>query len=319
MSDQEVNASMASDLDVGVASESKTPGAQLAAVRQSHGWSVEQVASQLNLAPRQIHAIESDDYAALPGMPIARGFIRAYAKLLKVDAVPLLATISGDAAVANEGITPPRTLSMPFAETRLPTMVSRQGFSGKRLTGVLAVVALVAGLGMAQQSGKLGEMLQSLTSALGHSDALESVSALASATAPAQAEVTVPVSVESLSTATSTGGEAANVAPVVAMAESPVEVATTADTVAPTIEKTAMEHEALVLKAHADSWIEIKRPDNSIVFSGLVKAGKTETIDLPGPVSLVIGNASGVDASLRGTSLELKANTSSNVARLNLK
>src|ERR1700736_2109394 len=66
------------------------PGAQLAAQRQALNWSIEQVANQLNLAPRQIQAIEADNYAALPGMASVRGFIRAYAKLLKIDAAPLL-------------------------------------------------------------------------------------------------------------------------------------------------------------------------------------------------------------------------------------
>ena len=68
-----------------------TPGAQLALQRQARGWSIEEVATQLNLAARQIQAIEADNYAALPGMASVRGFIRGYAKILKVDPSPLLA------------------------------------------------------------------------------------------------------------------------------------------------------------------------------------------------------------------------------------
>ena len=60
-------------------------GTRLSAEREALGWSVEQVASQLNLAPRQIQALEQDNYAALPGIASVRGFIRAYAKLLKID------------------------------------------------------------------------------------------------------------------------------------------------------------------------------------------------------------------------------------------
>ena len=62
--------------------------------RQEWNWTVEQVASQLNLAPRQILAMEADDYGALPGMAVARGFIRSYAKLLKLDSGPMLAQIA---------------------------------------------------------------------------------------------------------------------------------------------------------------------------------------------------------------------------------
>ncbi len=56
--------------------------------RESKEWTIAYVASQLNLAPRQIHALETDNYAALPGLVSVRGFIRSYAKLLKIDAKP---------------------------------------------------------------------------------------------------------------------------------------------------------------------------------------------------------------------------------------
>src|SRR3954451_3829508 len=76
------------------------PGIQLRERRQALGWTVEHVANQLNLAPRQIEAIETDNYAALPGIASIRGFIRAYAKLLKVDASPLIAMIAGEVTTA---------------------------------------------------------------------------------------------------------------------------------------------------------------------------------------------------------------------------
>src|SRR5688572_9646060 len=50
------------------------PGVQLAARRQQLNMTVEQVANQLNLAPRQIQALEADNYRALPGMASVRGF-----------------------------------------------------------------------------------------------------------------------------------------------------------------------------------------------------------------------------------------------------
>lgn len=71
-----------------------SPGAKLATARAAAGWSVDQVASQLKLAKRQIVAIEADDYASLPELAVIRGFIRAYAKLLKLDVAPLLILIN---------------------------------------------------------------------------------------------------------------------------------------------------------------------------------------------------------------------------------
>ncbi|MGV3652989.1 MAG: helix-turn-helix domain-containing protein, partial [Noviherbaspirillum sp.] len=82
------------------------PGQQLAARREELNWSVEEVASHLNLAPRQVRAIEANDFSVLPVMAITRGFIRSYAKLLGLDAAPLLATISSANAPAAPEIAP---------------------------------------------------------------------------------------------------------------------------------------------------------------------------------------------------------------------
>ena len=73
-----------------------SPGATLATARTALGWSVDEVASQLKLAKRQIVAIEADDYASLPEPAVIRGFIRAYAKLLKLEVAPLLTLINAD-------------------------------------------------------------------------------------------------------------------------------------------------------------------------------------------------------------------------------
>jgi cytoskeleton protein RodZ len=50
-----------------------------------------------------------------------------------------------------------------------------------------------------------------------------------------------------------------------------------------------------------------------------MKAGTTELVEVNEPVVLVIGNAAGVDASLRGQTLNLRAVARDNVAKLSLK
>jgi cytoskeleton protein RodZ len=71
------------------------PGKALAAQREAMGWTVEQVADQLKLAVRQVIALEAGDYASLPSPAVTRGFVRAYAKILKLDAAPLPARSPG--------------------------------------------------------------------------------------------------------------------------------------------------------------------------------------------------------------------------------
>jgi cytoskeleton protein RodZ len=65
-------------------------GGQLRAARDAAKLSLDEVAHALKFSPRQIESLETDDYAALPGVTIVRGFVRSYARLLKLDAEALL-------------------------------------------------------------------------------------------------------------------------------------------------------------------------------------------------------------------------------------
>ena len=68
-------------------------GAALREAREQLGLSVADVANRLKFAPRQIEALEADDFARLPELAFVRGFVRSYAKLLLIDSAPLLAAL----------------------------------------------------------------------------------------------------------------------------------------------------------------------------------------------------------------------------------
>lgn len=70
-----------------------TPGAKLRAAREAQGLSVQDVATRTRIAQRQLEAIERDDYAALPGIPYAVGFARAYARAIGLDEVAIAADV----------------------------------------------------------------------------------------------------------------------------------------------------------------------------------------------------------------------------------
>jgi cytoskeleton protein RodZ len=65
-------------------------GGALRIAREKQGLSLNDVTSRLKISNKQLEAIESDNFAALPEATIVKGFIRNYAKLLKLDAEPLL-------------------------------------------------------------------------------------------------------------------------------------------------------------------------------------------------------------------------------------
>ena len=70
-----------------------TPGAKLRAAREAAGLSLAEVATRTRIALRQLEAVERDDYAALPGIPYAVGFARAYARAVDLDEVAIAAEV----------------------------------------------------------------------------------------------------------------------------------------------------------------------------------------------------------------------------------
>lgn len=69
-------------------------GRRLASAREAMSLSVNDIAARLRISPRQVTAIEREDLAALPGAAFVRGFVRNYAKEVRLDPAPLLASLN---------------------------------------------------------------------------------------------------------------------------------------------------------------------------------------------------------------------------------
>ncbi len=67
-----------------------TPGTLLKAAREAQGIGEREAADRLNLMPGYVAILERDDYQALRSPPFARGYIKAYGKLLGLDEEQLL-------------------------------------------------------------------------------------------------------------------------------------------------------------------------------------------------------------------------------------
>jgi cytoskeleton protein RodZ len=290
-------------------------GEQLAGRRQELGWSVQDVASHLKLAPRQIDAMENDNYAALPTMVMTRGFIRSYAKLLGLDATALLATISPAVTAQPTASTVHGSpLSTPFSESRF-SLMGRNKFAYKWLV-VLAVLLLLLAVAIRLD---VIPVVQNTLQSLAEKSAAAGSAASTERTEGTEDKAAAPA-VE-----TQAVDAAANAALTVvpAPAASAAAVSETGVNAAPANTQIVSPATAgggeLSLNFRQDSWVEIKRADNTVLISRLAKAGNTETVDMSQPVNIIIGNLAGVDATLRGVPVDLKAGSKTNVARLNLK
>ncbi|AMP15115.1 helix-turn-helix domain-containing protein [Collimonas pratensis] len=297
-----------------------TLGSQLAAKREQLGWAVAEVASHLKLAPRQIEAMEADNYAALPTMVMTRGFIRSYAKLLDLDVSDALAAISPAAAAQPVRASTHGQLSTPFSESRF-SLMGRNKFAYKWLV-VLAVLLLLLAVAIRLDVLPVVQnTLQSLTekSARSATAASEEAAAAASTGTDTQdADKEANAALTAAPAAAAADGAAVTGAGVNAAVTAPV-AANAAPVAANPAAGPAAAGGELSLNFRQDSWVDVKRADNTVLISRLVKAGSTETVDMSQPVSIIIGNIAGVDATLRGAPLDLKAGSKTNVARLNLK
>ncbi|MFJ9530988.1 helix-turn-helix domain-containing protein [Herbaspirillum sp. NPDC101396] len=322
----------------------------MAAQRQAKGWSVEHAASQLKFATRQVIALEDDNYAALPGPVIVRGFVRAYAKLLGLDANALVALLPQDGPAHTGHITPQRTLSTPFSESPLP-LGNRSRVSPGLVIGGVLVVLLVGAAAVIHRTDAFNDVPQ-----LAWLKQVPKTTSEEPAAAPVQADAQqdLPPEVQDgsdksklekvESAVTSAAGSASsaitNVSERVASAVAPsapqpgpAAVKPVAESAQPKVAVAPVSSgspvtgslnisnskDLLRLTFREDSWVEIRRGDKSTMISRLLKAGTTESFDINEPVTLVVGNAAGVDASLRGSRLDLETGSSSNVARLSLK
>ncbi|MES2935019.1 MAG: RodZ domain-containing protein [Pseudomonadota bacterium] len=285
-------------------------GAQLARHRQTLGLSVEDVAAQLKLAPRQILALEADNHEVLPGSAVVRGFIRAYAKVLKLDPDPLMAQLTAERAGTKESVQLPRELSAPFMETRLPLM-NRGNPSTKSRFGIFFLVVLFAGV-LAHLMGWVPPSIAALMS--------QTFNAAVPSTSDSSMSIQVPLPHQNASNAVHGSADNAdtilNVVPVVSAVSKSMSV-TSVESVAKI--SNPVFNNALELKMRSDSWIEIKRNDGAVMIARLMRAGAAETFDISKPVQLTVGNPTGVDATFRGSHLELKPGAGGSTARLFLK
>ena len=64
-------------------------GVLLRAVREARGLTLETIASRTNISLKYLEALEADDFERLPSATFVRGYVREYARQLRmnVDAV----------------------------------------------------------------------------------------------------------------------------------------------------------------------------------------------------------------------------------------
>ena len=262
------------------------PGLTLRAAREARGLSQSEIAQVTRFSVRQIEALETGDYASLPGSTAVRGFIRAYAKLLKLDAEPLLAGLDSTAPMAMADVRPPTQVS----EVEQTTW--RQRFKpGRMLTLSLWGLLLLAVTWYVARPDL--ETLRRYLTGTSSTVAPSATHSAAGFTAPS------PSVVQDASPVATPGASSEVTAPTASAAF----VASSATGV-------------LHLTFDELSWIEISDATEQIIFRGEYPAGTRQDVAGRPPFHVWIGKASGVRLSYGDRAIDLQPYTRADVARL---
>jgi len=295
-------------------------GGALHIAREKQGLSLNDVASKLKISNKQIEAIESDNFAALPEATIVRGFIRNYAKLLKLDAEPLLD--------AYNVLVPSK---QPLAFTIKPSSNMKVGSYKKPKTGRYIVIAILLVLALAAWLFYQHYIEKpSPTAPIASVDKLEPLpqQALPAAERAAETasttEITLPPAVNSdgtIAPVTTDSTQSLNTAPVTS---TPSPSATTnaqliLDPTAPVIAQEANANlMRLEIGASQETWVSVKDASGKEIYNKIVFAGSRQTLEAKPPLDIVFGNAAGANLTVNGKSVDLAPHTRVNVARLKL-
>lgn len=254
-------------------------GARLRTAREALGMEIEAVAGSLKLSKRQVEALEADDWSKLPGHTFIRGFVRNYARIVRLDAVELLADLDAPLPTAPQ-------LDLPQSTS---AVLPQTGQAQKRdYAAVLAGIVLVSVAVVAYYL---------VPTDFWQSKPVEPPK-------PVAAEAPVPLFPPASASDTPAPAATEQVSGTAAVAQteaSPAPIGT---------------GKGLKMKFAQPSWVEIRDRTGQIIFSQLNPAGSEREVQGQAPFVMVVGNAGNVTVQYQGRTIDLQPRSKDDVARV---
>jgi len=325
----------------------ENPGDTLRQARENRDWSQAEVARKLNLTVSSLNNLEAGAFDKLPGHTFARGYIRAYAKLLDMDQAALVQAFDQCTGTHAQGsdvhalgrIEEPVRLShniLRIVSLLLLVVVIGGGFfwwqdqstqRGRDLVNMALEHVEVESADGTTQIHPLDEPEDQAVSAAQQAEStplnLEQAQA-ADEQAETEAEVQASASATVTPVAPTVSAPVAPVAPA-AVAPSPaapvapavVASTTTVATPAPAVPAAAGSGQ-LHMQFIADCWTSVTDGNGKVLFSAIKRKG--DSLDLTGkpPFAVRLGFARGAQISYNGQPVDVAPFTSGETARLKL-
>jgi cytoskeleton protein RodZ len=296
-------------------SEFETPpilsaGHLLREARLKAGVHVAVLSVNLKVPVRQLEALEANEFDADKGPVFYRGLAASVCRQLNLDPAPVLALLprpSGQLAAGKHMLqttAPPRLSKSETFQTRSSLKVF--GLGALLLALTLAFVWMPSPL----QWTWLERVKLPWASPDSPTEVTQEIQMVPSLVSSNEASVSAPVVPLSPSVAAMPTTVPASVLP---------NLPTAANSPGAPVLPNSANSVPWVFAASSESWLELRDAQNSVVWSGVLKAGETARIESPLPVRVVVGRAQAVSVTLRGAAFDLKPHTQVAVARFEVK
>jgi cytoskeleton protein RodZ len=308
------------------------PGETLRKARENNNWSQADVAVKLNLTAQALGHLESGAFAKLPGNTFARGYIRAYAKLLGIDQEPLV--------VAFDQLTGSNATG---SSVQALGRIEEPSHGAQSLLRAISFLLLI-GLALAsyfwwQDRSQSSGADTSMSNVLEHIEVEgadgntqihpldepedQAVTAGQESLELGLPEVAPEVAAQPEVAATTETPSAQAVAPVLNLTvaapvvAAPVPLATPVPNAAPA-PQAAVGDGLVSVQFTANCWTQLTDANGKILFSALKRAG--DSLELAGkpPLELRLGFARGAQVSYNGQVVDVAPYTSGETARMKL-
>jgi len=321
-------------------------GGVLRRAREALNLTVHDISSTLRLSDKQIEAMEADHFHLLPQPSILRGFIRNYAKAVKINADPIIAAFN-----ARVPESAPQSFTVKSSTSRSVIGEHKPGFSPAIFLGLMLLFALIAG-GFYYYTHHVKPLASKpIPATLDQSEELNvdvsanSVNAdfaLPSAQREAETDLTESTNATTTSNDTSQTSTASQSTEIVLPNTASKFTAKTIDTTplttplaTPQLQSDAVmslavkpdppevgqapdPHKTLLITANEETWVNVVNGQGKQIYSKVLTKGQSDSIETTPPLKVTVGNAQHTVLQFNGQVIDLSAHTRDRVARLTL-
>jgi cytoskeleton protein RodZ len=297
-----------------------TAGQLLREARQKAGVHLAVLSVTLKVPVRQLEALEADELDLAKGPVFYRGLASSVCRHLQTDPAPILALLPHTSAQ----LQPLRSAIEPLpSQGSLGISIPWGRMAASKVFWGATLMVLLTGAFLWLPAPSQWAWLDDVKSLM--ADEVVSQEVIEPMVATPALVLGAPAPLVDASAPTAA-------APPLAAASAPALVSALAAAVPPPVVPTPVAQPTpsaavapfgpgpeWVFTATADSWLEVRNAQKAVVWSGVVKAGESARIQSPLPVSVVVGRAQVVTATLRGQPFDLKPHTQVAVARFEVK